>query len=175
MEMSAEQAQILQKVALATLEHEAKTTQRVIAAIPPDNANYKPDEVSMGSLELAKHIAISELEILRGAIKGSFTFDGKVPDSVNTPTEVANWYGTEVEQVAAQLKALPPEKVSQVIDFRGFMQMPAVLFVNLAIHHSIHHRGQLSAHLRAAGGKVPSIYGPSYEDQQAQKAASASN
>jgi uncharacterized damage-inducible protein DinB len=175
MQMSAEQAQILQKVALATLEHEAKTTQRVILAIPPDNANYKPDEVSMSSLELAKHIAISELQIIRGAINGSFDFSEQVPDSVKTPSDVATWYAGEVEKVAAQLKVLPPEKVSQVIDFRGFMQMPAVLFVNLAIHHSIHHRGQLSAHLRAAGGKVPSIYGPSYEDQQAQKAASASN
>ncbi|MDQ3419050.1 MAG: DinB family protein [Acidobacteriota bacterium] len=27
--------------------------------------------------------------------------------------------------------------------------------------HTVHHRGQLSAYLRAAGSKVPSIYGPS--------------
>jgi len=174
MQMTVEQAQILQKVAISTLEHEAKTTQRVIEAIPADNSGYKPDPISMSSLELAKHIANSELQILRGAVAGEFDFSGSVPESVKTPSDVAKWYGGEVEKVMTDLKALPPEKVSQIIDFRGFMQMPAVLFVNLAIHHSIHHRGQLSAHLRASGGKVPSIYGPSYEDQQAQKAASAS-
>jgi uncharacterized damage-inducible protein DinB len=31
----------------------------------------------------------------------------------------------------------------------------------MMLRHSAHHRGQLSAYLRAMGGKVPSIYGPS--------------
>jgi uncharacterized damage-inducible protein DinB len=175
MHMTPEQVQVLQKVALTSLEHEAKTTQRVIEAIPADNSSYKPDPVSMSSLELAKHLANSELQILRGAVSGEFDFSKGVPESVKTPADVAKWYGEEVEKSLAELKALPAEKLGQIIDFRGFMQMPAVLFVNLAINHSIHHRGQLSAHLRAAGGKCPSIYGPSYEDQQAKKAASAAN
>jgi len=29
---------------------------------------------------------------------------------------------------------------------------------------SIHHRGQLSVYVRMAGGKVPSIYGPSADE-----------
>lgn len=173
MQMTDEQVQILQKVALQTLEHEAKTTQRVIDAIPADNFGYKPDEISMSSLELAKHIANSELQLLRGAITGQFDFSQGVPESVKTPSDVSKWYAGELETVMADLKALSPEKLAQIIDFAGKMQMPAVLLVNLAIHHSIHHRGQLSAHIRAAGGKVPSIYGPSYEDHQAQKAATA--
>jgi uncharacterized damage-inducible protein DinB len=173
MEMTPEQVHILQKVAITTLESEAKTTQRVISAIPADNPNYKPDPVSMSSLELAKHLANSELQILRGALSGEFDFSQGVPDSVKTPADVANWYGAEVQGVIAQLRALPAEKAARIVDFRGFLQLPAVLFVNLAVNHSIHHRGQLSTHLRAAGGKCPSIYGPSYEDQQAQKAAAA--
>ncbi|MDE3137033.1 MAG: hypothetical protein KGL59_10700, partial [Acidobacteriota bacterium] len=28
------------------------------------------------------------------------------------------------------------------------------------VKHSVHHRGQLSSYLRAMGGKVPGIYGP---------------
>lgn len=171
--MTDDQVQILQKVGLTTLEYEAKTTQRVIDAIPPDNCGYKPDEISMGSLELAKHIAGSELAILRGAATGEFDFSEKVPESAKTPSDVSKWYAGEVEKVMADLKALSPEKLAQIIDFHGVVQLPAVLFVDLAIRHSVHHRGQLSAHIRAAGGKVPSIYGPSYEDQQAQKAASA--
>lgn len=173
MQMTAEQVQILQKVAIGTLENEAKTTQRVIDAIPADNTGYKPDPVSMSSLELAKHIANSELQILRGALSGAFDFSASVPESVKTPGDVSKWYAAELSEVIAQLKAMPPEKAAQVIDFMGFLQLPAVLFVNMAVNHSIHHRGQLSAHLRAAGGKCPSIYGPSYEDKQAQKAASA--
>ena len=175
MQMTPEQVQIVQQLALMNLENEAKTTQRVIAAIPADNPNYKPDPISMSSLELAKHLANSELQILRGAIDGEFDFSQGVPESVKTPADVAAWYGEEVNKVMAELKSLSADQAARIVDFRGFMQMPAVLFVNMAVNHSIHHRGQLSAHLRAAGGKVPSIYGPSYEDQQAQKAASASN
>jgi hypothetical protein len=36
-----------------------------------------------------------------------------------------------------------------------------------AIKHSVHHRGQLSTYLRAMGGKVPGIYGPSADTQVA--------
>ena len=34
-------------------------------------------------------------------------------------------------------------------------------FIGFANNHSIHHRGQLAAYLRAMGSKVPNIYGPS--------------
>jgi uncharacterized damage-inducible protein DinB len=41
------------------------------------------------------------------------------------------------------------------------MNWPAVQFIGFANNHSIHHRGQLAAYLRAMGSKVPNIYGPS--------------
>jgi uncharacterized damage-inducible protein DinB len=175
MQMTPEQVKILQQVALQTLETEAKTTQRVIEAIPAEKCSYKPDSVSMCALDLAKHIANSELQFLRGIIAGKFDFGGAVPESVKTPADVSRWYGEELQEVAAQLKALPPEKLGTVIDFMGFMQMPGVLYLNLAVNHSIHHRGQLSMHLRPMGAKVPSIYGPSYDTEQAQKAASTAS
>ena len=45
------------------------------------------------------------------------------------------------------------------------MQMPAVALLQLVIKHELHHGGQLSAYLRAMGGKVPEIYGPSGDSQ----------
>jgi uncharacterized damage-inducible protein DinB len=175
MQMTPEQVQIVQQLAIMNLENEAKTTQRVIAAIPADNPNYKPDPISMSSLELAKHIAGSELAILEGAITGNFDFSGGTPDSAKTPSDVSAWYGEQLNKMLPRLKDLPSDQASRIVDFMGFMQMPAVLYINMAVSHTVHHRGQLSAHLRAAGGKVPSIYGPSYDTQQAEKAASASN
>ena len=173
MQLSASEAQLLQKVVLHTLESEAKTTKRVMEAIPADNSGYKPDPASMSSLDLARHIATSDLAFFQSVLKGEFDFNVPVPESATTPAAVAAWYGAEVDKALAGLKAMPAEKAAKVMDFHGFMQLPAIMFVNFALNHSIHHRGQLSAHLRAAGGKVPSIYGPSYDDEQAQKAASA--
>ena len=37
-------------------------------------------------------------------------------------------------------------------------------FAWFLLHDEIHHRGQLSVYVRAAGGKVPSIYGPSGDE-----------
>jgi uncharacterized damage-inducible protein DinB len=53
-------------------------------------------------------------------------------------------------------------------------QQPAVMYLNLLMHHSVHHRGQLSMYLRPMGAKVPSIYGESYDAAQARKAAQQS-
>jgi uncharacterized damage-inducible protein DinB len=52
------------------------------------------------------------------------------------------------------------------VDMFG-MQMPALQFLSLALRHSVHHRGQLSAYLRSAGSKVPAIYGPSADTPMA--------
>ena len=45
-------------------------------------------------------------------------------------------------------------------------QLPAVAFIQLALNHTIHHRGQLSMYLRPMGAKVPAIYGESYDTAQ---------
>lgn len=61
----------------------------------------------------------------------------------------------------------------EIVDFRGLFQRPAVTFLMFGAHHTIHHRGQLSSYLRNMGAKVPSIYGESYDAEQARKAAQA--
>jgi hypothetical protein len=43
---------------------------------------------------------------------------------------------------------------------------PAVLWLVVFNNHMVHHRAQLTSYLRAAGGRVPAIYGPSADDVQ---------
>jgi uncharacterized damage-inducible protein DinB len=59
------------------------------------------------------------------------------------------------------------------VDFRGLVQQPAFLFLQLGLVHTIHHRGQLSTYLRPMGSKVPAIYGESYDTALAKKASQA--
>ena len=70
-------------------------------------------------------------------------------------------YQVRMPAAIARLKGMPAEQWARELDMFGKWKMPAVGFLSLAVRHSIHHRGQLSAYLRAMGGKVPSIYGPS--------------
>jgi uncharacterized damage-inducible protein DinB len=61
----------------------------------------------------------------------------------------------------AALKEMPAEQLADMIDFFGAMKMTRAQWIGFANNHSIHHRGQLAAYLRAMGSKVPNIYGPS--------------
>jgi uncharacterized damage-inducible protein DinB len=67
--------------------------------------------------------------------------------------------------VLNRVRALPGDKLTNVIDMFGVIQAPGVNFLAITIKHSVHHRGQLSTYLRPMGGQVPGIYGPTADTQ----------
>ena len=171
-QITTDQAKFLLGMALSRLDTEHQTTKRVIEAVPLDKGDYRPDPVSKTAIELAWHIAASEQRFLSGICKGAFDFSPiNRPDSVQNSAQLAAWFDESYNRNIAQLKQLTGEQLARLIDFRGMMQLPAVMYLQLALSHTIHHRGQLSVYLRPAGGKVPSIYGESYDAAQARMAA----
>jgi uncharacterized damage-inducible protein DinB len=162
MTMTPEQAQSLTAFLIADYEHESGTTRRVLGAVPAGQENYSPDLRSMNALKLTWHLASADDWFLRSIARGAFTPEPtEVPESIQTTADVAAWYDSHIGASIAGVKAMPGEDSAKVLDFFGMMQMPAVVFLQLCIKHSVHHRGQLSAYLRPMGGKVPGIYGPS--------------
>jgi uncharacterized damage-inducible protein DinB len=124
-------------------------------------------------MELAWHIVAAEHRFYSGIIAGAFDFTpNHRPDGVRTPAQMGEWYGQSFENNFAKFPTLSGEHLARPIDFRGAFQLPAVSFLDFSLRHSIHHRGQLSTYLRAMGGKVPAIYGESY-DSAAAKASVA--
>lgn len=148
---------------LATLTSEIPVTTRVFGAVPDDRLDYRPDAVSKTALELVRHITLEDEWMLNAVADGQF---GPVPDQSDAcglmkPADAVAQYDARVSAAMARVKALPAEALTREVDLMGAFQMPAVQFLSLMIRHSTHHRGQLSAYLRAMGSKVPSIYGPS--------------
>ncbi len=174
-EMTAEQAVfLLQHVYLGTLKNESRITKKVLEAVPPDKGEYKPDPNSRSAIELVRHIAAADNRFLETVINGVFDANpALLPESLKTPAEIAAWYEERHAKNFEALTKLTGDQLLKIVDFRGMFQRPAVSFVMLGLHHTIHHRGQLSAYLRSMGAKVPSIYGESYDDAQARKAAQA--
>jgi uncharacterized damage-inducible protein DinB len=164
--MTPEQATfLLNEIYLPQISNEHKTTRRVIAAIPTDQSEYRPDPKSMSASELAWHIVSSEPFFLNGMVAGKYEQGGgKRPESVKTTADVLRWDDENFEKAMAQLTALKPEDLARPIDFFGFMTLPAINFAGLMCSHSVHHRGQLSSYLRPMGAKVPRIYGPSGDE-----------
>jgi uncharacterized damage-inducible protein DinB len=174
-EMTGEQAaSLLQNLYLGTLKNESKITKKIIAAVPADRCEHRPDPVSKSAIELARHIAAADNRFLETVINGVFdTTTATIPENVKTPAEIATWYEERFAKNFEALTKLTGEQLVKIVDFRGMLQRPAVTFLMVGLHHTIHHRGQLSAYLRSMGAKVPSIYGESYDDAQARKAAQA--
>jgi uncharacterized damage-inducible protein DinB len=141
--INSEQARLLHSIFTLSIEREHRTTRAVIEAIPLNAGDYRPDSVSKTAMELAWHIA----------------------------ADLAKWYEDVFQGVFPRLQQLSPEQLTKSIDFRGMYERPAVMYLQSALSHSIHHRGQLSTYLRPMGAKVPAIYGESYDSAEAKKAA----
>ena len=174
-EMTAEQAvSLLQNIYLGTLKNESRITRKVLETVPADKCDYRPDTASRTAIELVRHIAAADNRFLETVINGLFDMNpAMIPENVKTPAETAMWYEERFAKNFDALTKLNGEQLIKMVDFRGMFQRPAVSFVMLGLHHTIHHRGQLSSYLRCMGAKVPSIYGESYDDAQARKAAQA--
>jgi uncharacterized damage-inducible protein DinB len=161
--MTQDTAKTIADYIIDNIEQESATTRKVLAAVPAENTSYKPGEKSMSALDLATHIAASEIFFLNGVINSKLEWNQ--PDC-KTPAEVVALYDEKVPGLVAQVRALPAEKFLTQLEL-GPWKEPALTFLTIHLKHSVHHRGQLSAYLRPMGAKVPSIYGPSGDDEKA--------
>ena len=63
---------ILQSVGLPSLNAEHPVTRRVIAAIPDDKVDYRPDEIVKSAIDLAWHIVTAEVRFMNAVSAGTF-------------------------------------------------------------------------------------------------------
>src|ERR1700734_2121396 len=165
---------LLRGVYLPALKGEHRLTKSVIEAIPLDKGDYRPDEISKSAFELGWHIALTEMRFMEVPVAGEFDFGPRPrPDSIKNSADLADWYADNFEQHFEKLTKLTNAQLLKIVDFRGMFQVPAVMYLNFGLNHSIHHRGQLSMYLRPMGAKVPAIYGESYDSAEARKASTA--
>jgi uncharacterized damage-inducible protein DinB len=163
---------LLNEVFLPNLKNEHRLTTAVIAAIPLDRSDYRPDPYARPALDLAWHIASTEMRFFNAVAAGGFDFTPMPrPESIENSADLAAWYTGNFASHLDNLSKLPNEQLLKVVDFRGMFQLPAVMYLNFVLHHTVHHRGQLSTYLRPMGAKVPAIYGESYDSAEARKAA----
>lgn len=170
-QLTPDQARFIFSLVLPTLKNEHQTTRRVIEAIPLDQGDYRPNPVSKSALELAWHIVAAEKRFFSGISVGAFDFSPiHRPESLKNSAAIAAWFEQNFAENLPKLEALNGEQLARMIDFRRMFLLPAASFLQFALSHTIHHRGQLSMYLRPMGAPVPSIYGESYDATQARLA-----
>ena len=152
------------------IEQEAKTTRTVLERVPTDKLSWKPHAKSMSLGELAQHIAGTPGMIATWALGDSFDFGDSGPTVVVTSTaEILANHDRSVATAKDIAKQLGDSGLGQRWEgkMKGatIFKMPkAALIRSIAINHWIHHRGQLSVYLRLLDVPVPSIYGPSADE-----------
>ena len=163
---------LLNGLYLPGLKNESRITASVIQAIPADKGDFRPDGISKSAMELAWHVVATEMRFMEAVVAGQFDFTPKPrPDSIKTASDLSAWYAENLTPHFEKLAKLSADQLTKIVDFRGMFQLPAVRYLEFLLHHSIHHRGQLSMYLRPMGAKVPAIYGESFDSAEARKAA----
>ena len=132
-------------------------------AYPADQMKFAPHERSQPAKRLMATF-VFEMYLLR-----SFIFGDKVDRSAfqqyakETLNELISDFEIETTKVIDRMQNISENDLCKTIEFGG-AKFTADRFAMMMLFDQVHHRGQLSVYTRLAGGKVPSIYGPSADD-----------
>jgi uncharacterized damage-inducible protein DinB len=163
--MTPEQAAFLLPIFVASLRKESPTTLRVLQAVPADKGNYRPAPNSRSALELCWHLASADIWFLDGFLAGKFEMeDDTMPADFSNSADIAATYEENFPAKLDKIEKLPAEFWATPLPFFGIYNLPAVMYLQFMLNHSIHHRGQLTAYLRPMGAKVPNVYGGSFDE-----------
>jgi uncharacterized damage-inducible protein DinB len=158
-----DQAKVLSMVFLQSLGSEVPTTRRVLAAVPEAQLDFKLGEKGRTTRELMWHIAHSEKWFGECVAAGSFEGGGSDGPAPATAAEILAYYD-QVPPIADKIATLAGEQLAAPVNFFNVFNLPLVLYMDFWIKHTVHHRGQLSMHIRAMNAHVPDIYGGSADE-----------
>jgi uncharacterized damage-inducible protein DinB len=165
----------MSKALLPEYDHEMAITRRVLERVPEDQLDFKPHPKSMSMRRLANHLA--EIAYWGSTVLGGDNFDVAPPDgpayvspNLSTRKELLDHFDTNVAKTRALLEKLEDEAWrptwSLLRNGEPMIAMPrAAMWRGFIMGHTIHHRAQLAVYLRLTDQPVPSIYGPSADEQ----------
>jgi len=157
---------------LMEFENEAGTTRRVLERVPTDKLTWKPHPKSMSLGTLALHVASSPAFIAEWAIQDKIEMSGEMDGApeAKTTSEILAAHDEGVKKTKAALTTIGDAGMMKdwkltTKDGATIFGMPKVALVRtIVLNHTYHHRGQLSVYLRLLDVPVPSIYGPSADE-----------
>lgn len=152
------------------IDMETPATQRVLERLPEDQFTWRPHPTAWSLGELGLHVAQ-----IPGAISKLVT-----PDALDNPPQFQQGAATSkahlldaltmsVNEAKTYLGSLTDEQImatwSMSAGGKTIMSLPRVAMIRaVMLNHWYHHRGQLLVYLRMLGQSVPSVYGPTGDE-----------
>jgi uncharacterized damage-inducible protein DinB len=154
---------------LMEIDQEAQTTKRVLDRIPEDKLTWKPHPKAFSLGQLALHIASSPGSVAAAAVPDSMEAPNFSQPEAKSRQEVLDTFSKSLESAKDALKKMDDARLMSMWNLtkngKVVMSIPRIGFIrSILMNHNYHHRGQLSVYLRILNVPVPSIYGPSADE-----------
>jgi uncharacterized damage-inducible protein DinB len=158
---------------LPEFDREMGLTRRLLERVPDGQFAWKPHEKSMTLGRLAEHLAElpgwAKVSILDGGIDMSMS---RPPDYVPPATRAAvlAMFDKNVTESRTALTGRTDAELMAPWTLKAqgkeiFTMPKAIVLRGFVMNHLIHHRGQMTVYLRLQDVPLPSIYGPSADEQ----------
>jgi uncharacterized damage-inducible protein DinB len=154
---------------LQELEQEAQTTRRVLARVPDNQLTWRPHKKARTLGELALHVAIVPGAVATMAAQPQMQAPQFIDPSPNSASELIPALDESIEKAKSVLTGMDDATLNATFRMmqgeREVFAIPRVLMLrSIMLNHWYHHRGQLTMYLRELGVPIPSIYGPSADE-----------
>lgn len=160
---------------LSEFDHEIATTRRVLERVPEGKPEFKPHDKSMTLDRLAGHVAEvpgwAKETMLQDSIEVGAQVPGQAgPLKMTSRRQLLEEFDKRAAAGRAAIAGASDEAFmkpwSLIAGGKTVFTMPKIAVLRgFVMNHMIHHRGQLSVYLRLNNVAVPSIYGPSADEQ----------
>ena len=150
---------------IQTWEEEFGRTMKVLKSFPADKLDVTPGPGARSAKEIVESLSLLE-SFVDGSIRGQLSSSPtKLKSSLD---EFVKTYEQIHQDRVRQLEKLTDDQFKKPITVttgpRQTGEMPLGKYLWFLLHDHIHHRGQLTVYNRLAGGKLPSVYGPSADE-----------
>jgi uncharacterized damage-inducible protein DinB len=159
---------------LPEFDNETANTRKTLERVPDDKFAWKPHPKSSALGPLAHHLATLVGWTTDTIDKDSFDMappggSPYRPPEIKTRAELLSTFDEGVAKARAALAGASDEDLlkpwSLLNGGQVLMTMPRTVVIrNFVLNHMIHHRAQLGVYLRLNDIPVPSIYGPSADE-----------
>jgi uncharacterized damage-inducible protein DinB len=154
---------------LQELEQEAQTTKRVLERVPNEHLGWKPHPKSMSLGQLALHVAMVPGMVATLARESTVEAPQFTQPSAANASELLPALDASIARAKDALGGMDDASLAATWRLkRGDREMLAIprgaFLRSIMLNHWYHHRGQLSVYLRQLDVPVPSIYGPSADE-----------
>ena len=154
---------------LSELEQEAQTTRRVLERVPHAHLAWKPHPKSMSLGQLALHVATVPGLVAEFAARDSMERPRFVQPEAAAASELVPTLTSSVAKAKEHLGGMDDAAMTATWRLmsggRELMSMPRAAFARaVMLNHWYHHREQLLVYLRLLDVPVPSVYGPTADE-----------